>query len=79
MRQEVGTCSEIGVDILMKGGNAVDGEFSCDAAGLASYSRIAADRVAMIASSLCVGTIAGYHSGIGGVSQSSLACLRVLR
>lgn len=27
--QEVGTCSEIGIDILQQGGNAADGEYQC--------------------------------------------------
>ncbi|KAF5346019.1 hypothetical protein D9758_013875 [Tetrapyrgos nigripes] len=42
---EVAQCSQIGVDIMKQGGNAVD---------------------ATIASSLCVGVISAYHSGIGG-------------
>ncbi|SCZ95106.1 BZ3500_MvSof-1268-A1-R1_Chr11-3g03607 [Microbotryum saponariae] len=42
---EAAPCSDIGVDILKKGGNAAD---------------------AIIAAGLCVGTIAAYHSGIGG-------------
>ncbi|KDN37763.1 hypothetical protein RSAG8_09918, partial [Rhizoctonia solani AG-8 WAC10335] len=42
---EVKLCSDMGVEILKKGGNAAD---------------------AMIGAQLCVGTIAAYHSGIGG-------------
>ncbi|TFY82687.1 hypothetical protein EWM64_g1327 [Hericium alpestre] len=42
---EVDECSEIGVDIMKLGGNAVD---------------------AIISSTLCVGVVAAYHSGIGG-------------
>ena len=42
---EVAECSDIGIDILAAGGNAVD---------------------SIIATTLCVGTIAAFHSGIGG-------------
>jgi len=28
--------------------------------------------IAMIASALCVGTLAGFHSGIAGVSDSTI-------
>ncbi|THU77434.1 gamma-glutamyltranspeptidase, partial [Dendrothele bispora CBS 962.96] len=42
---EVNECSQIGVEIMKEGGNAVD---------------------AIIASTLCIGVVAAYHSGIGG-------------
>ncbi|KAK7437861.1 hypothetical protein VKT23_018298 [Stygiomarasmius scandens] len=42
---EVNECSQIGVEIMKEGGNAVD---------------------AIIASTLCVGVVGAYHSGIGG-------------
>ncbi|KAG8710840.1 hypothetical protein FRC11_004055 [Ceratobasidium sp. 423] len=42
---EVKQCSDLGVELLKKGGNAAD---------------------AMIGAQLCVGTVAAYHSGIGG-------------
>ncbi|THU77285.1 gamma-glutamyltranspeptidase [Dendrothele bispora CBS 962.96] len=42
---EVKECSQIGVEIMKEGGNAVD---------------------AIIASTLCIGVVAAYHSGIGG-------------
>ncbi|CAO1632448.1 unnamed protein product [Sympodiomycopsis kandeliae] len=42
---EVDVCSNIGAEMLLKGGSAAD---------------------AVIAASLCVGTIASFHSGIGG-------------
>ncbi|KAJ1310978.1 hypothetical protein OPQ81_009487 [Rhizoctonia solani] len=42
---EIKQCSDLGVELLKKGGNAAD---------------------AMIGAQLCVGTVAAYHSGIGG-------------
>lgn len=42
---EVKECSDLGISLLKKGGNAAD---------------------AMIGAQLCVGTVAAYHSGIGG-------------
>ncbi|KAB5591111.1 Gamma-glutamyltranspeptidase [Ceratobasidium theobromae] len=42
---EVKQCSDLGVELIKKGGNAAD---------------------AMIGAQLCVGTVAAYHSGIGG-------------
>ncbi|KAG8690782.1 hypothetical protein FRC09_011852 [Ceratobasidium sp. 395] len=42
---EVKQCSDLGIDLMKKGGNAAD---------------------AMIGAQLCVGTVAAYHSGIGG-------------
>jgi len=44
---EAALCSDIGADIIKKGGNAAD---------------------AMVATTLCVGTVGMYHSGIGGGS-----------
>ncbi|KAG8747908.1 hypothetical protein FRC10_010527 [Ceratobasidium sp. 414] len=42
---EVKQCSDLGIELMKKGGNAAD---------------------AMIGAQLCVGTVAAYHSGIGG-------------
>ncbi|KAG8763918.1 hypothetical protein FRC12_008359 [Ceratobasidium sp. 428] len=53
---EVKQCSDLGIDLMKKGGNAAD---------------------AMIGAQLCVGTVAAYHSGIGGgLTQGGFMLIR---
>lgn len=61
---EVAECSEIGIQVLKDGGNAVDGSSSPFHCSLRPETDPPTRSV--IATGLCVGTINAFHSGIGG-------------
>ncbi|KAL8942684.1 MAG: hypothetical protein Q9211_001282 [Gyalolechia sp. 1 TL-2023] len=54
-------CTQIGIDLLKAGGNAADAVRSTSC-----IFRVAADGKQAIGTTLCVGVINMYHSGIGG-------------
>ena len=56
-------CSQIGIDILKQGGNAADAVSTKPSQLMSSASNL---DLQAIASTVCVGTVAMYHSGIGG-------------
>jgi len=59
---DVDVCSQIGVDTMKKGGNAVD-------AAIGKLQRLVAPRVVLmhaIATAACIGTINMFASGVGG-------------
>lgn len=63
------------MDILEQGGNAADGKSSTPLEPTADLAHLC---TAMIASALCVGVIAAYHSGIGGVSGSFIRSITLM-